>query len=83
MHMHTRDDPAIIFILKHLSGLPGDPVVENLSSNARHTGSVPGWGTKISHAAGQLSLLAANREAPRVPQQTPSAAKKERKGISV
>ena len=35
---------------------PGSPVVKNLPSNAGDAGSIPGWGTKIPHAAGQLSL---------------------------
>ena len=43
---------------------PGGPVVKNLPSNARDTGSIPGWGTKISHAAGQLSTCAATKEKP-------------------
>ena len=30
---------------------PGDPVVKNLPCNARDTVSIPGWGTKIPHAA--------------------------------
>ena len=34
---------------------PGGPVVKNLPSNAGNAGSIPGQGTKISHAAGQLS----------------------------
>ena len=34
---------------------PGGPVIKNLSSNARVTGSIPGWRTKITHAVGQLS----------------------------
>ena len=34
---------------------PGGPVVKNLSSNAGDAGSIPGWGTKIPHATGQLS----------------------------
>ena len=33
---------------------PGSPVVKSLSSNAGDTGSIPGQGTKIPHAAGQL-----------------------------
>ena len=33
----------------------GGPVVENSPSNAGDAGSIPGWGTKIPHAAGQLS----------------------------
>ena len=33
----------------------GGPVVKNLPSNARDTGSIPGLGTEIPHAVGQLS----------------------------
>ena len=35
---------------------PDGSVVKNLPSNARDLGSISGWGTKIPHAAGQLSL---------------------------
>ena len=34
---------------------PGGPVVKNPPSNAGDIGSIPGWGTKIPHATGQLS----------------------------
>ena len=34
---------------------PGGPVVENPPSNAGDVDSIPGRGTKIPHAAGQLS----------------------------
>ena len=34
---------------------PGGPVVKNPTSNAGDVGSIPGWGTKIPHASGQLS----------------------------
>ena len=34
---------------------PGGPVVKNLLYNARDAGSIPGQGTKIPHAARQLS----------------------------
>ena len=34
---------------------PGDPVVKNPPSNAGDVGSLPGQGTKIPHASGQLS----------------------------
>ena len=45
------------FISKVQPGdFPGGPVVRNLPSNAGDTGSIPGWGTKIPHAVGQLSL---------------------------
>ena len=41
---------------------PGGPVVKNPPCNAGDLGSVPGWGTKIPHAAEQLSLHIATRE---------------------
>ena len=34
---------------------PGGPVVENQPSSAGDIGSIPGWGTKIPHAAGPPS----------------------------
>ena len=39
---------------------PGGPAVKNLPSNAGDRGSIPGEGTKISHAEGQLGPLAVN-----------------------
>ena len=38
---------------------PGGPVIKNLPSNAGDAGSIPGRGTKIPHAVGQLSPHAA------------------------
>ena len=35
--------------------LPGGPVLKNQSSNAKDISSIPGWGTKIPHATGELS----------------------------
>ena len=43
---------------------PGGPVVKNPSCNAGDAGSIPGRGTKIPHAVGQLSLCASPREKP-------------------
>ena len=40
----------------------GGPVVKNPPSNAGDAGSTPGWGTKIPHAAGQLSPCATTIE---------------------
>ena len=40
----------------------GDPVVKYLSSNTADTSSISGWGTKIPHAIGPLSLSTAARE---------------------
>ena len=37
-------------------------MVKNPPSNAGDTGSIPGGGTKIPHAVGQLSPRAANTE---------------------
>ena len=42
---------------------PGGPVVKNSPSNAGDKGLIPGWGTKISYAMGQLSLHSTTREA--------------------
>ena len=41
---------------------PSSPGVKNLPSNAGDVGSIPGWGTKIPHAWGQLSLWAVTTE---------------------
>ena len=37
-------------------------MIRNPSSNAGYVGSIPGQGTKIPHAAGQLSPRATTRE---------------------
>ena len=34
---------------------PGGPVIKSLPSNAGNTGLIPGQGTNILHATGQLS----------------------------
>ena len=41
---------------------PGGPVVKNLSCNEGDAGSIPGQGTKIPHAVGQLSPRAAMKD---------------------
>ena len=41
---------------------PGGPMVENLPSNAGDAGSIPGRGTKVPHAAGQISLCATTKD---------------------
>ena len=41
---------------------PGGPVDKNLPAIAEDTGSIPGQGTKIPHAKGQLSLYATTTE---------------------
>ena len=45
---------------------PGGPVVKNPPSNAGDLGSIPGRGTKIPHAAGQLSPCATTTELARL-----------------
>ena len=42
---------------------PGGPVVKNPPSNAGDVGLIPGWGTKIPHATGQLSPHTTNYRA--------------------
>ena len=52
-------------LLKRLSSsrdFPGGPVVKNLPASEGDTGSIPGLGTKIPHATGQLSLCASTAE---------------------
>ena len=41
---------------------PGGPVVQNLPCDAGDAGSVPGWGTKIPHAAEILCPSAGTTE---------------------
>ena len=41
---------------------PGGAVVKNVPSSAGNMGSIPGWGTKITQAEGQLSLRATTAE---------------------
>ena len=45
-----------------LRDFPGGPVVKNLPSNVGDVGLIPGQGTKIPHAAGQLSLRTTTTE---------------------
>ena len=45
-----------INIIKKKRDVPGGPVVKSLPCHAGDTGLIPGWGTKIPHAAEHLSL---------------------------
>ena len=45
-----------------MKDFPGGPVVKNLPCNAEDAGLIPGLGTKIPHAAEQLSLQATATE---------------------
>ena len=52
-----------MFCFKRYKGdFPGGPVVKNPPSNAGDASSIPGWRTKIPHAAGQLSPRTATTE---------------------
>ena len=42
---------------------PGGSVVKTPPSNARDARLIPGWGAKIPHATGHLSLCTTTREA--------------------
>ena len=48
--------------INYRKDFPGGPAVKNLPSNAGDAGSIPGQGTKILYAAGQLSLCATTTE---------------------
>ena len=40
----------------YIRDIPGGPVIKNPPSKAGDVGSIPGGGSKIPHAAGQLRL---------------------------
>ena len=50
-------------ILKKLRDFFGGPVVENSPATSRDMGSIPGLGTKIPRATGQLNLCVKTPEA--------------------
>ena len=60
-YIHTAQT---LFLFKEQAyrDFPGGPVVENPSCNIGDTCSIPGWGTKIPHAVGQLSPRATTKE---------------------
>ena len=47
--------PDTIFSKSKIWDFPGGPVVKNLPSSGGDVGLIPGWGTKIPHATGQLN----------------------------
>ena len=57
-HIHVQISPIRIQMNR---GFPSGPVVKNLPPNAGDTGLIPGQGTKIPHAMGQLSPHTATR----------------------
>ena len=62
--------------LKKTSDFPGGPVIKNLPSNAGDVGLIPGFGTKIPHAAKQLSPGTATTEPKHHNERSPCAAMK-------
>ena len=67
---------------RNRKNLGGNSLVKNPPSNAGGIDSIPGWGTKIPHAAGQLSLCSATRESPSAAVMTTPAQKKRKKIFS-
>ena len=51
-------------MIQWLRDFSDDSVVKNMPSNAGNTGTIPGQGTKVPHAMGQLSLCAGENGAP-------------------
>ena len=51
-----------LYLNEYRWDFPGGPAVKNLPRNARSMGSVPGRGTKVTHAWGQVSLQDAAAE---------------------
>ena len=67
LKMRGSHEPRASGILQKLEttriwGLAGGPGVKNPPYNAGDVGVIPGRGTKIPHAIGQLSLSAATTE---------------------
>ena len=66
-HCATREAPTHRLLKRNgLRDFPGGPVVKNLPCNAGDTGSIPGQGTVIPHATGQLSPRATTTELSRL-----------------
>jgi hypothetical protein len=58
--------PEFLGLRKKKEDFPDSPVVKTSPPNAGDASLIPGWGTKIPHTAGQLSLNAATN----MPQQS-------------
>ena len=60
--MTKQDGLQKVPIKKVMGGFPGGPVVKNPPSKAGDAGSIPGRGTEIPRATGQLSQSTATTE---------------------
>ena len=58
----TRSKIESVIKKKKIRDFPGGPVAKNPPSNAGDRGLIPGQGTKIPHATGQLSLRVTTTE---------------------
>ena len=75
--LERRREGEINQFTKNFTDLPGSTVVKNLPSNAGDSGSIPGRGTKLLRAAGQLSTRATTGAQVWVPQVERSRVPKE------
>ena len=66
-----------------LRDFPGCPVMKNLPLNAEDMGSSPGTGTRIPHAAGQLSLPTMTKDASVKIPHAPSKTGRSQREISI
>ena len=57
----SSSQSEILHLLSAWWDFPGGSAIKNLPCNARDAGSIPGWGTKVPHAAEQLSPRTAAR----------------------
>ena len=56
-----RDAEEVTYKVSGIRDFPGGPVVKNPFSVAGDVSSIPGWGTKILHAKGQLCLYTSTK----------------------
>ena len=55
LFVKKKKKKTLSFKIKRLQDFPSGPVVENLPSNAGHSGLIPSQGTRIPHTLGQLN----------------------------
>ena len=60
----SREPSKEALVRSQTRDFPGGPVVANPPPSAGHRGLIPGVGTKLPHAVGQVHLCATTRESP-------------------